>query len=52
MVRKIEKKLRNMFIDYNTGVIIRMHLEDKIALKLKIDQVWKSRELKNDKGSQ
>ena len=30
-------------IDFNTGVIIRMPLLEKIALKEKIDQVWKFR---------
>ena len=33
MVRKIEYRLKKMFIDYNTGVIIRMNLRDKISLK-------------------
>ena len=44
MVRKIEKKLKIMMIDYNTGVIIRMELQDKIALKEKLDQIWKFRQ--------
>ena len=44
MVRKIEQKLKNMFIDFNTGVIIQMKLTDKLALKEKIEKVWNYRE--------
>lgn len=43
-MRKIESKLKNMFIDFNTGVIIQMKLTDKLALKEKIEKVWNYRE--------
>ena len=42
-MRKIESKLENMQIDFNTGVIIQMKLQDKLELKEKIDLVWNYR---------
>ena len=51
MVRRIEQKCENMFINVNIGVIIQMNLKEKIELKNQIDKVWSFRE-KNDPDKQ
>ena len=39
MVRKMEKRLKTLMLDFNTGVIIRMNLTKKIELIEKLDQI-------------